>query len=399
MKLALVVPDDLSALLYCKGLINALKHDDSIGIFLISSPMPEYQQEVRGLGVQLTSIKMHRFFNPVQDFRYFLALFRLFRREKIDAVICWTTKPNIYGTIAARLAAVKRIIYAVRGMGSAFLQPSDLKSQILNGAVSACYKLAGRLTHKAWFTNPEDLEFFISQGFVKADKTFLTKNAVNVEDYSPAVISAEQLTRLRKELGLSPQDRVVSMVGRMIWSKGIREFVEASKILRDQLPNVRFILVGPLDEGSPQTVPLSYLKEQEKLANFLWIGFRKDVKAIYALSDVAVLPSYYKEGGYPRALLEPMAMGKPVITTCLPQCRRPVEEGRNGLLVPPQEPQALARAIAYLMTDETRRTQFGQYSREKIEKEFDERRVIEQVLAELYQEHYRHKKDRERVTL
>jgi N,N'-diacetylbacillosaminyl-diphospho-undecaprenol alpha-1,3-N-acetylgalactosaminyltransferase len=384
MRLAFVVPDDLSALLYCKGLIKALKHDDSIRIFLISSPMPGYQQEIRSLKAQVISIKMHRFFHPWQDLRYFLALFRVFRREKIDAVICWTTKPNIYGTIAARLAGVQKIIYAVRGLGSAFLQPSDLQSRLLYGFVSGCYRLAGLCADKAWFTNQEDLEFFLSRGFAGAERTFLTKNAVNVEDYSPAVISPEQLTRLRSELGLSPGDRVISMVARMIWSKGIREFVEASLILRDHFPNLKFILVGPLDQGGPQTVPLDYLQEQEKSDNFLWVGFRKDVKAIYALSDVAVLPSYYKEGGYPRALLEPMALGKPVITTDLPQCRGPVEEGRNGLLIPPREPKALAQAIASLMTDDTKRLQFGRHSREKIEQEFDERRVVDRVLAELY---------------
>jgi glycosyltransferase involved in cell wall biosynthesis len=98
---------------------------------------------------------------------------------------------------------------------------------------------------------------------------------------------------------------------------------------------------------------------------------------------VAVLPSYYKEGGYPRALLEPMAFGKPVVTTDIPDCRGPVEHGKNGYLVPVRDSMALAGAIELLIGDRMKNKKFGRYSRKKIENEFDDRKVVEKILAEL----------------
>ncbi len=123
--------------------------------------------------------------------------------------------------------------------------------------------------------------------------------------------------------------------------------------------------------------------EKEKTSHLKWLGFRSDVKRIYALSDLAVLPSYYKEGGYPRALLEPMAMGKPVITTDIPDCKGTVEEGRNGFLVPAKDAKALAKAIENLILDEHMLKKFGEYSRVKAEREFDEKKIVPQALLQL----------------
>jgi len=111
--------------------------------------------------------------------------------------------------------------------------------------------------------------------------------------------------------------------------------------------------------------------------------FRNDVKEIYAISDIAVLPSFYKEGGYPRALLEPMAFAKPVITTDIPECRGAVEHGKNGYLIPPRDGDALADSIERLIRNPERRKQFGRYSRHKVEKEFNDIAVIDLVLHEI----------------
>jgi len=162
----------------------------------------------------------------------------------------------------------------------------------------------------------------------------------------------------------------------------VKEFVEASKILRDKLPMVKFILVGPEEKGSWDAVPSSYLKESERSENFHWVGFRNDVKDLYALADLAVLPSYYKEGGFPRALTEPMAMGKPLIAANTVDCRSPVEEGRNGYLVPIKNPKALADAIERLIKDDKKMKAFGRHSRLKAEKELEETLIVRQVLNE-----------------
>ena len=125
------------------------------------------------------------------------------------------------------------------------------------------------------------------------------------------------------------------------------------------------------------------MREKEKSANFKWLGFQDDVKRLYAIADLAVLPTYYKEGGYPRALLEPMAMGKPVITTNSEDCRGAIEDGKNGFLVPIQDSRALASAVDQIMSDDHLRERLGAYSREKAVRDFDEQEIVFDALSRL----------------
>jgi N,N'-diacetylbacillosaminyl-diphospho-undecaprenol alpha-1,3-N-acetylgalactosaminyltransferase len=384
MRVALVCPDDLSVLLYCTSLIKALRRDRANVIFTVS-PITEYQKEIQALDASHVTVEMSRYIDPLKDLRYFLTLYRFFRRERIEVVVNWTTKPNLFGPPAARLAGARKIIYAVRGRGAAFLANTGLKARMVKALVSALYWLASRTADKVWFTNAGDLEYFVSRGLAPAGKTILTKNSVNLDDYSLAAINPLRVQQLRQDLGLQDGQQVVIMVARMLWSKGVRELVEAAEALKEKLPGLVFLLVGPREEGSPDLIPEEFLREAEKRVPLRWLGFRKDVKELYALSDLAVLPSYYKEGGYPRALLEPMTLGKPVIAANLPDCRGPVEDGRNGYLVPPRDSQALARAIFRIMGDEELRRRFGQYSRRKIEREFDDQLVVARLIEELRQ--------------
>ena len=173
------------------------------------------------------------------------------------------------------------------------------------------------------------------------------------------------------------------MIARMIWAKGIREFVEAAVSLNTALPSLHFVLVAPLEDGSEGAVPASYIERYKSKTNLHWLGFRDDIEALIKLCDVAVLPSYYKEGGYPRALLEPMAMGKPVIAADTTDCRGPVEHGVTGYLVPPRDSGELTKAIARLIEDPDLRKRFGAKSRDKIEQEFDEDVIVPQALTQL----------------
>jgi N,N'-diacetylbacillosaminyl-diphospho-undecaprenol alpha-1,3-N-acetylgalactosaminyltransferase len=382
MRIALVAPDDLSLLLFCKRLIKTLQQENGHAIYTIG-PLTYYRQEIEDLEVCHLPISMARFIDPAADLKFMRALYEVFSTCRIEAVINFTTKPIIYGGLSARLAKVSRIIGAVRGLGTVFLPAADFKSLVLRGLVEGMYRLAGHASHRMWFTNPNDLAFFLDKGLTTADKVFLTTNSINLEDFSPLALDTDHVKALRSELGIDPGDQAVIMVARMIWSKGVEEYVEAAKMLRETFPRVKFLLVGPVEQGSLNSVSPAYFKENEQLANIKWLGFRKDVRELYAVSDVAVLPSYYPEGGFPRALLEPMAMGKPVITTDTVGCRGPVEPGKNGLLVPPRDTGALAAALASLLENECLRTRYGAYSRQKAEREFDDQVVILKILAEL----------------
>ena len=382
MKIALVCPDGLSVLLFCQGIISGLKRIDGAQIVVVSAD-GEYGREIEALGVRRVSVPIARFVSPARDLAYLWALYRVFKRERCQIVFNFSTKPNVYGTIAARAAGVPRVVSHVVGLGSAFLPAMDLRGHALRRLVLRFYRVACRLSDRVWFTNRNDLAYFSAHGVVDPDKTVLTTNYLDIEVYSPTAVSRDQIENVRKELGLSAEDRAVVMVGRMIWAKGVREFAEAAEYLRDRYPEVHFLLVGPVENGSPDAVPEAYLREKERTAKFRWLGFRREVRTLYALADVAVLPSYYKEGGYPRALLEPMAMGKPIITTDSADCREVVEEGRNGYLVPVGDRVALGEAVAQLLDDHDLRARFGAYSRLKAERDFDQRRVVVHALTEL----------------
>lgn len=385
MKIAFVCPDDVSLVLFCKGILYTLKSIEGGEVSVLSdfSEHAKYKNEIQCLGVNILSVPMYRFFSPLDDCKYFIALYRIFRMEKFDVVINFSTKPNIYGTIAAKLAGVGKVFFHVVGMGASFLPADGLRAKIIRFITLRLYRLACVWCDKVWFTNKNDLDYFILNGMIDRQKTVLSKNYLDTDAYSIRSVSQEALDALKIEFNISHGDIVVVMVARMIWHKGIKEFAEAAELLSRSHSHVKFLLVAPLEDGSDYAVSESYIREKEKTSNLKWLGFRSDVKPIYALSDIAVLPSYYKEGGFPRALLEPMSMGKPVIAANTPDCRGPVEEGMNGFLVPPQDSKALARAIELLAKDGNLRSQFGQYSCLKARQEFDERTILPQVLKTL----------------
>jgi len=383
MKIAFFCPDDLSTVIFAKSFLKFVKDRDHIEGYTISPVLMNYIDQLDKLVVRHYPVRMGRYVSPYSDLCCFLSVYGICRRERFDAVINFTTKPNVLGAVAARWAGVTKVVCAVRGLGGPFLPQSDLKGRLLQRMVKILYRLACSMSDKVWFTNQGDMDYFLQGGLVGLEKTVKTTNALDIAEYSQDCIDKDEIRKLKRELALQENDKIVVMVGRMIWSKGIREFVEAAESVGRERPDLKFILVAPGEKGHPDEVPDSFITAKGKMENFIWLGFRKDVKNIYAISDLAVLPSYYNEGGYPRALLEPMAFGKPVITTDLPQCRGPVEDGRNGYLIPPRDAGALQEAILKVFGNEEERRRMGVYSRVKIESEFDDRRVVEKILSNI----------------
>lgn len=381
MKIAIVIPNSLSALLFCKGMINNMKSVDGYDIHIICQE-DIHADKLRELGVNIINLDMYRFISPIRDTLYLVKLYKIIKREGFDVVLNFSTKPNFYGPIAAKMANVKTIISHIVGLGATFLPNNGIKSILLQNILLRLYHISCKLCDKVWFTNPNDLNLFISWDIINKKKVVLTKNYLDVDYYSSTTVDSTSIFGLKKELDIRDKDRVVIMVARMIWSKGIKEFAEASEILKDKHPHIKFLLVAPLEPNALDSVPESYIRQIEQKSNLKWLGFRSDVKSLYALSDLAVLPSYYKEGGYPRALTEPMAMGKPIITTESEDCRGTVEEGKNGYLVPVKDSKALAAAISLLIEDNDKLIQFGQYSRLKAERDFDENKIVPQALIE-----------------
>lgn len=382
MKIALVVSDDLSVLLFCKGIIAGLKSIPDAQVYVLCE-MTKYRRDLELLGCIPIKIGAYRFFDPIRDLRYAWQLRNYFRANEIDIVFNFATKQNIYGTIAARFAGVARIYSHVVGRGSAFGDRRDIKGILLRNVVKFLYRFVCSWSHKVWFTNGNDLRYFIESKLICETRAVLSRNYLDVQEYGASTIEANRIETAKSICQLRKSEAIIIMVARMIWAKGIREFAEAALILRNSHHHLKFVLVAPLEDGSHGAVPAEYVREFENKANFSWVGFQEDVKSFYAIAHLAVLPSYYREGGYPRALLEPMAMGKPIITTDTDGCRGTVEDGLNGFLIPPCDSNALAATIARIMDDDDLRERMGKYSKVKALRDFDERDIVPDALRRL----------------
>ncbi len=382
VNIALVCPDGLSIILFCRGIIRALQSIPGVKVFVICEA-GDHDREIASLGVSCISVPMYRWLNPWEDVKYCWRLWRAIRRDQCDVVLNFATKPNIYGTFAAKMAGAKFNYLHVVGLGSGFEPRSDMRGRMMRWSFFRLYRIACKWSRKVWFTNRLDRQFFVDHGLIAESDTVLSRNYLDTSEYALELVSDQRKNEARVLCALAAGERMVIMVARMIWQKGIREFAEAAELLREAHPDLKFILVAPLETASQDAVPESYVREKERTANFKWLGFQADVKRLYAIADLAVLPTYYKEGGYPRALLEPMAMGKPVITTTSEDCRGAIEEGENGFLVPIQDSRALAAAIDRVMSNDELRERLGLYSRVKAVRDFDEQLIVPDALRKL----------------
>lgn len=382
MRLAMVVNDDFSAWHFRKGLIAAVvaRGDD----VTVVSPDGPYVAKLVALGAKHVSLPVCRFVSPLRDLRYCIALYRVFRRIQPDIVHNITVKPNTYGTIAAYLAGVPRIVMLVSGLGYAFHEEPGLHKAVVRSVVTRLYRTACHLAACVWFQNPDDLRLFVRLGLVPPEKgVVILGSGVNISEFSPDAVSESAIHDLRKELAVRVDQRIVlMMVARAAWSKGVREFVEAGEQLAARGYRTAFVLVGPLDPGSPDEVPKDYLVHKRS-DSFRWMDFRNDVRELLACADIVALPSYYREG-VPRTLLEAAAMAKPLVTTDNVGCREVVDHEKNGFLVPIRDSASLAAAVARLLDSSELRQAFGTASRARAEREFDERLVISRVFREVY---------------
>lgn len=381
MRIALVVPDDLTTVLFCKHIIKGLQTIPNAEVIVICT-VDQFRNELEAFGVEVKHLNIPRTISPVGDSIYILKLLSFFKIRKVDMVFnVIAAKQNIYGSIAAKMAGIDQIYSWVNGLGQAFTDSPDQKR--IRIILMALYKFIFRFNKKVWFNNPADMALFLEAKSIHPSKTYLSRFFLDVDDYTAARIPWENMEYASKKLNLAPDERVVIMVARMLVEKGVKEFCNAAIEIYKQNPKIRFLLVAPLEPNHINSVPESYIRQIQESSNLTWTNFEKDVRPFYHLADLAVLPSYYKEGGYPRALSEPMAMGKPIITTDTDGCRATVENGLNGFLIPPRDSHALAEAILRIMNDDDMRENMCVYAREKALRDFDESTIVPIALREM----------------
>lgn len=343
------------------GLIAALRARGYRVVAL--APPDEYSPRLASLGAEFEPIEMDKQgVSPVRDLLLLARYWRALRRLRPDVFLGYTAKPNVYGSLAAQGLGIK-VINNVAGLGTAFIREG-----LLTKIVRTLYRQAFRRSSTVFFQNREDLRLFIGSGIVDASKArLLPGSGIDLARFAPAAARTDD-----------GEFRFL-LVARLLWDKGVREYVEAARLVRAEAPHARFRILGFLDVENRTAVPRADVEAWVKEGLIEYLGQADDVRPFLIEADAIVLPSYRE--GLPRVLLEGSAMARPLIATDVPGCRDVVEEGLNGFLCAVRDPQSLASAmLKMLKLEATQRRELGLAARRKVEVEFDERHVVERYL-------------------
>lgn len=375
-KILLVGGPDVDARL---ELMHSLKDKFELGAM---GSEPNLEEKFSADGFRYYNYPLARGVNPFVDLLSFARLFWYFRTLKPHIVHTFDTKPGVWGRLAARLAGVPVVIGSLPGLGSLYVNDS-LPRRVIRSIYQQLQKLACRYSDLTIFQNNDDAEYFKQQGLVSPNKVMVIPGSgVNTRVFASNRVQRDKQVQLREEFGFLPGDVVVTMISRVIRSKGVLEFMAAARAIKKEFPKIRFLLVGPEDKDNLDRLSVEELAQLKQ--HVLWTGARQDVPDILGMSDIFVLPSAYREG-IPRVLLEAASMGLPIVTTNSPGCKEVVENGENGYLVPVRDADALKEAILRLIAEPELCRVFGQVSRQRAVERF-EITVIADQTSNLYRQ-------------
>ncbi len=330
-----------------------------------------HSDRITSHGLKLLPINLLRLsVNPFRELRAIWKLIRIYKSEQPDIVHHVALKPIFYGSIAARVAGIPVIVNAPVGMGYAF-SSQHWKAKLLRPIVILIYRfLLNPPNSRLIVENPDDRRMLIDIHIVHPKRTTLIRGAgVDLRMFAPTQEP--------------PGKPVIILASRMLWDKGVTEFVEAAWRLQTQGIPARFVLVGDGDPGNPAAIPATRLQAWQNSGFIEWWGRRNDMPRVFAQSHIVCLPSYRE--GLPKVLIEAAACGRPIVTTDVPGCREIVQHGKNGLLVPAKDPMKLANALLKLIKDSALRKLMGAKSRELALTEFSAEKVVRETL-DVYQE-------------
>ena len=328
----------------------------------VLAPRDDYVMRLQVLGAKHLNLELDNTgTNPLRELATLTRLAALLRGNRPTLILTYTPKVNIYVSLTARLLSIP-VVADVSGLGSGFIAGGFLKVIILG-----LYRLALGHPHKVFFENQDDREEFIQAKLVALEKTAVLPGA------------GVDLGRFTPVQGATKNIFVFLVAARLLWDKGVGEYVEAARQVKSRYPKVEFRLLGFLDVQNPSAVSRAEVKHWESEGVITYLGATDDVRPYYAEADCVVLPSYRE--GMPRTLLEASSMAIPIITTDAVGCRDAVEDGMTGFLCKPKNAPDLAEKMEkmILLTPE-QRTEMGMAGRAKMEAEFDERIVIDRYL-------------------
>lgn len=322
--------------------------------------------KIKDLGFEHHSVPLSRSGrNPAGEALAFLSILKLLWRVKPDVLHLVTIKPVLYGGLAARLAPVRGVVCAVSGLGFVFMT-KGVKAGVLRGMVKTLYRLAfGKRNLRVIFQNPDDRDVLLQMKAVSSSQVELIRG-------SGVDLS---LFRVKPEPQGVP---VVCFAARLLNDKGIREFIEAARLLRSRGVVARFVVAGDIDPGNPTSATKQDLEQWRAEGAVELLGFQHDVAQFFSTVNLVVLPSYRE--GLPKVLVEAAAAGRAVVTTDVPGCRDAIDPDVTGLLVALKNVESLATAIERLIIDAQLRQAMGKAGRVLAEHEFGIEKIVQQHL-------------------
>ena len=342
-------------LIHRAGLLRALQEEG----FVVVAAAPEGKgaEELRQMGVQTEVLPFQPTgMSPLADLVLLHRFRTLMKRIKPVAFIAFTVKPNIYGSVAAHMAGVPSL-NNISGLGRVFVART-----LLTRLVERLYRWGFKRSCVVFFENRDDEELFLARKIVRPDQAVALPGAgLDLEQFAP-------VDRARAE----GKPFTFLLAARLLWHKGVREFVEAARAVRADHPNSRFQILGFVEPPGRDSVPERDLRRWADEGVIDYAGGCTDVRPVIAAADCVVLPTFYREG-VPRILMEAAAMAKPVIATDMPGCRDAVDHELTGLICAPKSRESLADAMRRMLTlGSDRLTQMGRRARTKMERQFDE---------------------------
>lgn len=357
MKFILISPKNRTAYNFRGDLI--LKIIEKGYEVIVTGPDRDNVDKIEALGARFVEIPMNKTGTSITgDLKYCQSLTALLKKEKPDATLGYTVKPAIYGAIAAKRAGVGSINSLITGGGYTFTAAS-LKARVLGFIVKTLYRFGLRKADHVIFQNPDDLNEFCDKGLTSRKKSFVVNG------------SGVNLTQFEKVA--YPQQSTFFMLSRLLKSKGVCEYLEAARAVKEKHPEVKFYILGKYETAMQDAVDREYVEQFIRDGIVERFEETTDVRPYYSMCSVYVLPSYRE--GTPRTVLEAMAMGRPIITTDTQGCRETVEDGKNGFLVPVKDITALTEKMVYFIDHPQLIELMGEESLRIVKEKFDVNKV------------------------
>jgi glycosyltransferase involved in cell wall biosynthesis len=337
------------------------------------SPVGPYGPLLEAEGFRWIGVDMNRrSLNPARELALIRRISAVYTAEKPDIVHHFTIKCVVYGSLIARWNGIRNRVNAVTGMGYVF-SDDGYKARLLRPLVRNLIRAAlGGEGSRLILQNKDDLAAFVAAELASREHTHLIRGSgVDTSRFKP--VDADRERRVMRVL----------LASRLLWEKGIQEYVEAANLIKAEKLPIEFLLAGSPDPGNPGSVAPAQLAKWQEAGAVHYLGHVSDMPRLLADIDVAVLPSYRE--GVPRSLLEAAACGLPIITTDVPGCREVVQHGVNGFLIPPRNAPALAASIRRLYERPEERVRMGRAGRDTVLSDFDQQIVFEKTYA-VYQD-------------